>query len=95
MPATTKFDRIKRLREIMEAAKIDAAYISDPANIFYLSGFTSGYDAKLLISSSEQILLTDSRYDLQAKEESPGFELIVAVKKPLSTLLKELLQRLK
>jgi len=76
MPATTKFDRIKRLREIMEAAKIDAAYISDPANIFYLSGFTSGYDAKLLISSSEQILLTDSRYDLQAKEESLALSLL-------------------
>jgi len=91
----TRCNRIKRLREIIEAARVDVAYISDPANIFYLSGFTSGYDAKLLISSSEQILLTDSRYDLQAEEESSNFELAVARHESLSKLLKALLERFK
>lgn len=86
-------NRIERLRKIMEKAGVDVVYISDPANIFYLSGFTSGHDAKLLISLSEQVLFTDSRYGLQAEEESPSFELVVAVNESISEVLKKLLER--
>lgn len=53
----------------------DAALVSSKANIFYYSGFTSE-DALLYISHTRRILLTDSRYALQAKEQAPDFEVI-------------------
>ncbi len=53
----------------------DAALISSKANIFYYSGFTSD-DALLYISHKRRILLTDSRYVLQAKEQAPDFEVV-------------------
>ena len=53
----------------------DAALISSKANIFYYSGFTSE-DALLYISHKRRLLLTDSRYTLQAKEQAPDFEVI-------------------
>ncbi len=51
----------------------EAYYISSFANIFYYSGFKSE-DARLLITPNELILLTDSRYRVQAKLQSPEFE---------------------
>ena len=49
-------------------------YISSRANIFYYSGFTSE-DARLIITKNECILLTDSRYTVQAKEQAENFEI--------------------
>jgi len=49
-------------------------YISSFANIFYYSGFTSE-DARLIVTKNECILLTDSRYTVQAKLEAPDFEI--------------------
>ena len=53
----------------------DGALISSKANIFYYSGFTSE-DALLYISHKKRMLLTDSRYVIQAKEQAPDFEVI-------------------
>ena len=51
----------------------EAIYISSYPNIFYYSGFTSE-DAKLVLTKSRKILFTDSRYKIQARLESPEFE---------------------
>lgn len=48
-------------------------YITDRANVFYYSGFTSA-DASLLITSDRAVLISDSRYISQAKTEAPDFE---------------------
>ncbi len=64
-------DRIEKLRKNLNGC---AAYITSPANVFYYSGFTSP-DASLLISENDCFIYTDSRYTLQAKLESPVFEL--------------------
>lgn len=64
--------------------KGEAYYITGGANIFYYSGFTSE-DACLIITENERILATDSRYTLQAKFESPDFE-IVDIANPLKNL---------
>ncbi|MCD8180345.1 MAG: aminopeptidase P family protein [Firmicutes bacterium] len=53
----------------------EAVLISSYPNIFYYSGFTSG-DAYLLISHSGRYILTDSRYTLQAREQTKGFEVL-------------------
>ena len=41
----------------------------------YLSGFR-GTDGYLLLTPERKVLLTDSRYTTQAKEEAPGFEVM-------------------
>lgn len=48
--------------------------ISSAANVFYYSGFTSE-DAVLIIAPDRQIIVTDTRYTVQARAEAPGFEL--------------------
>lgn len=65
--------RIKKLTDNL--AENEAALISSYPNVFYYSGFTSE-DAILLISHEKQLLVTDSRYTLQAHEQCPDFEII-------------------
>lgn len=65
--------RIDKLRSLLNDD--EAALISGYPNIFYYSGFTSE-DAYLLISHDMQLLITDSRYTIQAKEQAAGFEII-------------------
>lgn len=48
--------------------------ITSDENVFYFSGFTGG-DSFLLISENFKGLFTDTRYTLQAKEETCDFEI--------------------
>lgn len=75
--------RVENLRASL--AEAEAYYITSRANIFYYSGFTSE-DASLVITPDRQILVTDSRYTVQAKQQSPEFE--VVDKPPLDGLKK-------
>lgn len=52
----------------------EGVIISSYANIFYYSGFTSG-DGVLFITKNRQILVTDSRYTIQARKQAPDFEI--------------------
>lgn len=65
-------NRCDKLRELTEDG--EAVYISSYPNIFYYSGFTSE-DARLIITKSRQILLTDSRYTVQAHLQAADFEI--------------------
>lgn len=65
--------RILALRSILSDGEF--VLISSYPNIFYYSGFTSE-DAYLIISKDEAIIITDSRYTVQAKEQCPEFKLI-------------------
>lgn len=65
-------NRINRLFET--AGETDAFFISSYPNIFYYSGFESE-DGFLLITRDRRILITDSRYTVQAGEQSPDFEI--------------------
>lgn len=53
----------------------EAAFISSYPNIFYYSGFTSE-DGYLLISHDKLLLITDSRYTIQAKNQASEFEVV-------------------
>lgn len=64
--------RTDKLRELLRDD--EAVYITGYPNIFYYSGFRSP-DAKLLISKGQAILITDSRYTIQAKQQAPEFEI--------------------
>ncbi|GAA5532518.1 aminopeptidase YpdF [Deinococcus aluminii] len=54
----------------MKAAGVDALWVSNPANVRALSGFSSGQDGKVLVTGGGATLYTDARYTVQAQEES-------------------------
>lgn len=66
------------LRAAAKTAKIDAVLITNPVDVGYLTGFT-GDDSFLLAleAQNKAILLTDGRYDEQAKKECPGVDVHV------------------
>lgn len=66
-------NRIEALRNTL--ADNECVFISSYPNIFYFSGFTSE-DAFLIISHEEKIIVTDSRYFVQAGVECPDFKLL-------------------
>lgn len=66
---------LKILDEIFEDKNLDAIIISDGYSMRYLSGF-SGETGFLYISKNKNILLTDSRYTVQAEKEAADFEVV-------------------
>lgn len=67
--------RINRLLKDINNNNLDAIIISDKANIFYYSGFTSE-DAILLIHNKNQHIITDFRYIEQAEQQCPEFNIV-------------------
>lgn len=63
-----------RIDKLRKNTGENAALIMSRANIFYYSGFTSE-DAVVIITPERQILITDSRYTVQAKQQAAGFEI--------------------
>ncbi len=66
--------RIDNLRQKLADKEVDAFFVSQPENRYYLSGFdgSSGY---LLITQQNKILATDFRYIKQAKRQAPDYEI--------------------
>ena len=60
---------LEQIRVGLANLNVQALWVAKPANIRYLTGFTSASDAKLLITESAAVLYTDSRYTVQAQEE--------------------------
>jgi len=73
--------RLESLRELFGGAGVEALYITNPENRYYLSGF-SGTAGALLISRDRQRLLTDFRYIDQAGRECPEFEIVRVKENP-------------
>ena len=55
----------------LETAQLDSLWVTTPENVRYLSGFTAPEDARVLLQAGSATLFTDSRYIVQAEEESP------------------------
>jgi len=78
----THRSRITRVREKLADLELDALMVSIQENRYYLSGYTgedSQFDESagvLFVSDSQLILATDSRFDLQARDEAPDFEVV-------------------
>ncbi len=60
---------LESIRARFAEFEIHALWVAKPANIRYLTGFTSPSDAKLLITESAAVLYTDDRYAVQAQNE--------------------------
>lgn len=54
----------------MNEAGVGAMWISGPANVRALSGFSSPADGRVLVTPEAATLYTDARYTVQAREES-------------------------
>jgi Xaa-Pro aminopeptidase len=85
-------NRLRRLRQGLDEGKLDAVFISQPENRCYLSGF-DGSAGFLLITPEDKILATDSRYTLQAKDQT-DYE-IFTITNELSKWLPKLVAELK
>ena len=87
--------RIKRLKEVIHKNNLDGFILfnneyGNRANIQYLSNFTGSY-CILLITKNENFLITDSRYYVQAEEES-DFTLIKQVERTPWNILKKIIK---
>ncbi len=90
-------ERLRRLRASLRRRKIDALLVTEPGNRRYLSGYSAGdhgigesSGVLLIPASGDPYLLTDSRFKLQADDETSGFT-IKLYRKGLFPLLKQLL----
>lgn len=84
--------RIREARKLLKDNGLDAAFIASSANICYLSGFV-GRDSYFYLSGEKQVILTDSRYTLQAEEEGKGCQVrTISNDRGYGILLKELLE---
>lgn len=78
-------NRIKRLRKSMRQKGITSFLITKPENIYYLTGFT-GTNGSVLLTQKKIILITDFRYDEQAREQSPHTNVHVSADGLVSSL---------
>jgi len=66
--------RLQKLRQRLAEEEIEAIFISQPENRYYLSGF-DGSAGFLLITSQDTVLATDFRYLEQVKSQAPDYEI--------------------
>src|SRR5690554_1366242 len=68
--------RIHQLQQKLNEYNVDALLIENLVNVYYLSSFT-GTAASLIITKTNQYLLVDHRYILQAKQQANDFDVVV------------------
>jgi Xaa-Pro aminopeptidase len=72
-------ERLRRLRDRLAAEGTDAYFGMRPAHMRWVTGFTlgegeekvAGHSGQFLVGADEVILVTDSRYTVQARREAP------------------------
>ena len=61
---------LEKLRQAMQDFEIQTLWVSNPANVRYLSNFSTPKDGKVLVTLEDAFLITDDRYLVQSKLES-------------------------
>jgi Xaa-Pro aminopeptidase len=67
--------RMEKARRFLKRLAIDALLVSNPSNIFYLSGF-HGHDSLLVLGDAFSYIITDFRYKEEAERDAKGFVVI-------------------
>ena len=67
--------RTRVLRQLKHYS-VDAILISGLSNVRYLTGFT-GDSSWLFLSSTNAIMLSDTRYETQLQDECPGLDVVI------------------
>ncbi len=60
----------------LKAEGLDGLLVTGESNVEYLTGFAGG-DSYLALTAKHAILVSDSRYEEQIKEECPGLEAVI------------------
>ena len=76
--------RLAALRALLDELALDGILLSRSANKRYYSGFrlgdaegpTSGWAGTLLVTRDASLIMADSRYTEQARQEAPGWQLV-------------------
>lgn len=63
------------VRSVLSKYDVDAMLVMNPYNMRYLSGYTGGC-GYLYLSEHKNLILTDSRYTIQANEEATDFSVV-------------------
>lgn len=66
---------LDKLRDYLHANGLEGVFISGKSFQHYFTGFTGG-DSLLYVDQQRQLLITDSRYTLQVKQQAPQCEVI-------------------
>ena len=67
--------RVQAFLTKMQEKELDGIIINNLKNVYYLTGFW-GSNGTVFISRDRQVLVTDSRYIIAAKQETSGFEIV-------------------
>ncbi len=67
--------RVERARKAIAEAGLDVILITDRINIGWISGFT-GSNAFIIVTETDTVFATDSRYTVQAATQCPGWTLV-------------------
>ena len=59
---------LEQIRKKLDDKEVDAFLITLPANVRYLSKFTTPEDARVFLTQDEALLITDGRYIAQLKK---------------------------
>lgn len=93
-------NRLRSLRGKLDRLEVDTAWIIQPDNRRYLSGFKAAdgqpneSSGSLFITADQALLETDSRYTIQAEKQAAGFE-VITHQQGLINELPEIFSRLK
>jgi Xaa-Pro aminopeptidase len=72
-------DRLARLAQIMSENGLDSLLVTRREDVRYLSGFT-GSSGSLLVAFGRSCLITDFRYNAQARSETTGITILIQKK---------------
>jgi Xaa-Pro aminopeptidase len=69
-------NKLERLRRKLAENGLGALWVSQPENLYYLTG-SAGLEGYLLISAGEAVIVTDFRYVEQVRREAPEYQLFI------------------
>lgn len=84
-----KYDKVRKL---IEKEQLDALLVMSDHNRRYLSDFT-GSSGAVIITKDEKYLISDFRYDAQAREQAKDFEFVLQEKGLLNFIIKFLKEK--
>jgi Xaa-Pro aminopeptidase len=76
MPPGPLLGRLQQLRQTLRVRRADAIFVSSHHDQFYLTGFT-GEDGAVLVTQRSVWLLTDGRFQEQARREAPWAAVLI------------------
>jgi Xaa-Pro aminopeptidase len=82
-------NNLESIKNIFKNQLFDAIIISAPINIKWASGF-NGSNGWLFITSKEQSLMTDSRYETQANIQCPDWEIQIGERHGIKNILNKI-----